>query len=300
MVSEVVPEKRRVEAGGLLYTAAPLGLFLATFVNGTVSTHFSADPSVSWRYIFLIGLFPAALAFVVRSFVKEPERWKSGAKNAETRMSELFTPKLRHATISGLAMALVALISWWSCNAFLPVVAKDLSMASPAFKGLIGGAKQKYLEHWVSVASTYFNWGGLIGTLLTIPASKILGRRWMFFIYYALGAAALVLTFGTPIAGLHRLTGYFFIGLTIFGSFGSFTYYLPELFPTRLRATGAGFCYNSGRVIASVGPYIVGRIAQAGDLSLVLNAMMYVGLVPLIGAILTPFVLETKGRVLED
>src|SRR3546814_7095750 len=56
-----------------------------------------------------------------------------------------------------------------------------------------------------------------------------------------------------------RLYSYFLIGLSVFGVFGSFTYYLPELFPTRLRATGAGFCYNIGRVIAAVGPFMVGR-----------------------------------------
>ena len=61
---------------------------------------------------------------------------------------------------------------------------------------------------------------------------------------------------------------YFLIGLTVFGVFGSFTYYLPELFPTRLRGTGAGFCYNIGRVIAAAGPILVGSIAAQGANSL--------------------------------
>ena len=79
MVAEVVPEKRRVEAGALLYTSAPMGLFLATFVTFQVTGVYFNDPSVSWRYVFLFGLIPAAVAFVVRLFVKEPERWKSVA-----------------------------------------------------------------------------------------------------------------------------------------------------------------------------------------------------------------------------
>ena len=61
---------------------------------------------------------------------------------------------------------------------------------------------------------------------------------------------------------------YFLIGLTVFGVFGSFTYYLPELFPTRLRGTGAGFCYNVGRIIAAAGPFLVGTIAARGTNSL--------------------------------
>src|SRR5207253_2793195 len=55
MVAEVVPEKRRVEAGALLYTASPLGLFLATFVTYQVTGVYFTDASVSWRYVFLFG-----------------------------------------------------------------------------------------------------------------------------------------------------------------------------------------------------------------------------------------------------
>ena len=74
MVAEVVPEKRRVEAGALLYTAAPAGLFLATLVTYQVTGVYFTDPSVSWRYVFLFGLIPAGVAFFVRLFIKEPER----------------------------------------------------------------------------------------------------------------------------------------------------------------------------------------------------------------------------------
>ncbi len=74
MVAEVVPEQKRVEAGALLYTAAPLGLFLATFVNHQVAAVWLAEsPETSWRIVFLFGLIPAIVAFVVRLFVKEPE-----------------------------------------------------------------------------------------------------------------------------------------------------------------------------------------------------------------------------------
>ncbi|HEY3330546.1 MAG TPA: MFS transporter [Capsulimonadaceae bacterium] len=300
MVAEVVPENRRVEGGALLYTAAPFGLFLATFVNQSISTQFGSTPEMSWRYVFLFGLIPAAVAFIVRSFVKEPERWKAKGKDVEAHLAELFSPAIRRATLSGFLMALVALITWWSCNAFIPVVAKQLAAASPGFIGLTGKAAQKYQEHWVFIATSAFNWGGLIGTLLTIPAAKFLGRRAMYFTYYALAACALMLTFGLHIDGATRLYGYFFIGLTIFGAFGSFTYYLPELFPTRLRATGAGFCYNIGRLLAAAGPTLVGSIAQQGDLNLVLHTMMRIGFVPLIGLLFLPFVIETKGRKLQD
>jgi hypothetical protein len=69
-----------------------------------------------------------------------------------------------------------------------------------------------------------------------------------------------------------------------------------------LRGTGAGFCYNAGRVIAAVGPFLVGGIASRGAdaLASALSVLFWVGAVPLAGLLLLPFVIETKGRVLAD
>src|SRR5262245_49136789 len=117
MVAEVVPEKRRIEAGALLYTSAPMGLFLATYVATWVQgVALPSRPEVAWRYVFLFGLVPAAVAFVVRFFVKEPERWQKAGATATPSISELFSPEFRTITLSGLGMALVALITWWSSN----------------------------------------------------------------------------------------------------------------------------------------------------------------------------------------
>lgn len=304
MVAEVVPEKRRVEAGALLYTSAPMGLFLATFVDYQISAvHFQGDPTRSWRYVFLCGLIPAAVALLVRLFVKEPERWKETAARAvPPSISELFSPKYRALTISGFCMALTALIMWWSCNAFIPTVAKGLAAQTAATMQLAPPAAQKMAGEWSKLATNCFNLGGLIGTLLTVPASKYLGRKKMFAIYFLLSAAALMAAFKLPMDNHTRLYMYFPIGLTVFGVFGSFTYYLPELFPTRLRGTGAGFCYNVGRIIASVGPFLVGAVAsRKGEaLQLALNALFFVGFVPLIGLLTMPWVIETKDRALTD
>jgi MFS family permease len=301
MVAETVPEKRRLEAGALLYTSAPIGLFLATFVNFQIAgVWLKSAPEVSWRYVFLSGLIPAAAAFLVRVFVKEPERWKTVAAAAKPpAIAELFEPHLLPITLSGFFMAVTALITWWSCNAFIPVVATGLAQTAAVERVLDKAGTLALVEHWKAVATNYFNWGGLIGTLMTVPIAKLFGRRAMFGIYYALSGAAILSTFGLHLAPEARLAMYFFIGLTVFGVFGSFTYYLPELFPTRLRGTGAGFCYNVGRIIAAAGPILVGIIAAHGTDSAV-RTLFWVGFVPLAGLLFLPWVIETKGRALTD
>jgi MFS family permease len=301
MVAEVVPERRRVEAGALLYTSAPVGLFLATFTNAQIAGNFfKGQPEVSWRYVFLCSLIPAAVALLVRVWVKEPERWQAATTATPApRLRDLFLPQNRRLTISGLAPSLTALITWWSCNAFIPLVSTDLAQTNALAHGLNALQTQALKEQWKVLATGSFNWGGLLGTLLTIPAAKYLGRRNMFGVYFLFSALALFATFGLDLPPETRLRLYFFIGLTVFGVFGSFTFYLPELFPTRLRATGAGFCYNIGRVVAAGGPFWVGQVASHGSRTM-LQALFYVGFVPLCGLFFLPWIIETRSRTLTD
>ncbi|HEV7609449.1 MAG TPA: MFS transporter [Steroidobacteraceae bacterium] len=304
MVAEVVPEESRVEAGALLYTSAPFGLFLATFVNSEVAGGwFAHDPASSWRYVLLFGLLPAAVAFVVRWFVKEPERWTAVAKiAAPARLREIFTPALLPRTISALIVTLIALITWWSCNAFIPSVANTLAGAEAVARGLDAVATGALKQEWIKIATNAFNFGGLLGTLLTIPFAKRLGRRPMYRVYFAASALSLLATFGLDLPAELRLYLYFFIGLSVFGTFGSFTFYLPELFPTRLRSTGAGFCYNIGRVVAAAGVFAVGAVSAAGkgDPAIVLRALFMIGFVPLIGLLFLRWVVETRGQRMPD
>jgi len=303
LVAEVVPEKRRVEAGALLYTSAPAGLFLAVFVNSLISgTIFKDNPDAAWRWVLASGLLPAFFAMGVRSFIKEPERWKATDEQTRGKISELFQPENIRLTISGFIPALTVLLTWWTCNAFLQVIAGNLAMEHGKALGWdktqINGLKQD----WITIGSNAFNIGGLIGTLLTIPAAKILGRKPMFAIYWVLSAAALLTAFGHRWPAETQLLMYFPIGLTVFGVFGSFTFYLPELFPTRLRATGAGFCYNVGRLITAAGPILIANTALKSKhfLDVSLHTMFYLGFIPLVALLFLPLVIETKNRALAD
>jgi MFS family permease len=301
MVAEVVPEKRRVEAGALLYTAAPLGLMFATYVNHLVAGVWLTDsPELSWRVVFLFGLVPAAVAFLVRLFVREPERW-SRVRGAEpmARLSELWSPQIRGVVLRGTSMAVIALITWWGCNAFIPTIAALLAQSAAHEAGLDRSATLALAESWKTQATAWFNIGGLMGTLLTVTIAKKFGRRPMFAVYFALSAASIFVTFGLDWPATVRLWLTFFIGLSVFGVFGSFTFYLPELFPTRLRGTGSGFCYNIGRVVAAAGPLMVGAVAARG-VDHAMLAVSYVALAPLAGLLLLPLAIETRGRVLSD
>jgi MFS family permease len=280
LVAESLPREKRVVGGALLYSSASFGLFLATFVNDTLThrlTAIASDPSLSWRAVFLTGLAPAVVAVAIRLKVKEPANWKPAAA---PRVAELFTPRLRRRTLGGLAMSLVALIAWWSTSAFIPTVAANLAARQNLHPAALAAATR---TEYITLGSNAFNIGGLIGTLLNIPIAA-LGRRTLYRIYYLASVVALVVTFVPDWPATTRLALLSTLGLTVFGVFGSFPFYLPELFPMRLRGTGGGFTYNFGRLITAPFPFAVGALVRGGVDPLVV--MSYLAVVPAIGAVL--------------
>ena len=284
LVAESLPAKKRVLGGALLYTSAPMGLFLATFVNDLFTRKLqfvAADPGLSWRVVFLTGLIPAVIAVLIRMRVREPEVFEK--PEATPRIAELFAPEYRSRTLGGLALAVVALVSWWSCSAFIPVVASFLTTSANKAE-MTARQLAELRTFYITRGTNCFNLGGLIGTMLTVPVATRLGRRPMFLGYYALATVAILCTFGLDLSPEVRLLMMFTVGITVFGVFGSFTFYLPELFPVRLRGTGSGFCYNAGRIITSLFPFAVGYVARTGKNPL--DILVWVALAPAVGVIL--------------
>jgi MFS family permease len=294
LVAETVPEEQRVLAGTLLYTASPLGLLLAGAVNYQVAgVWFAHDPANSWRYVFLAGLAPVLLAFAVRAFIHEPEAWtRARATGPPPSPRELFAPDVRRATLIGFMVSVAGLLTWWACNAFVPLLGAWL--ATEHAPGLV--------ERWKTLAANAFNFGGLVGALAAVPLARLLGRRAMFAAYFLYSAASILAVFGLEFAPETRLRLLFLVGLGVYGIFSTYVFYLPELFPARLRASGAGFCYNSGRIIAALGPLAVGVVTSRADGSSAALAatMLWVAVIPLAAALLTPLVIETRGKALRQ
>lgn len=301
LVAETVPEGRRAEAGVIMQTASPLGIVLASLVNYLVAgVWLGADPHTSWRYVFLAGLAPLLLAVLVRVFLRESTRWEaSQARVLRPRPRQLFAPQLLRATLSGTFVAVTAVLTWWACSAFIPLLGGTLAAEHAARSGLAPQATRQLAAAWQAYASNAFNFGGLLGALTAIPLARLLSRRALFATYFAFSALAIGVTFGFGWAPQTRLALLFVVGAGVYGVFAILTFYLPELFPARLRATGAGFCYNIGRLFAAAGPLLVGLVSAAagGTSGTLAGILFWVALAPLTAALLVPLlVVETRGR----
>ena len=284
LVAEVWPERKRSRAAGWLQSAWAAGFFVAALLN-------LAMRDAGWRPLFLVGAAPALVALAVRALVREPERWVHARHAGGTpALRELFTPGLRRATWVGSGLAFVAVFGLWGATNWTPTLVRAL----PGIQALPAAVQTTR----VSIATMMLNAGALIGYLAFGPIADRLGRRAAFAIMCVGSAVMLPVTFlgsseYTRVLVLLPVLGFFNNGI-----FSGFPIYLPELYPTRLRATGAGFCFNVGRVLASAGPFLTGLlVAGLGSFS---RAASLVGAIYLVGLAVLPFAPETRGRPLPD
>lgn len=305
LVAESVPERQRVAAGTLLQTASPLGIILASAVNYQIAgVWFADDPANSWRYVFLCGLAPVLLAVFVRLFIHESAAWRAQSElRPQPRLSALTAPAIWPATRAAVFVSVVGIVTWWAVNAFIPVLGSSLAGELLRGQGLDPAQNAAMIEAWKARASNAFNIGGLLGCLLAIPLAQRFGRRPTFVCYFLASATAIFAVFGLPLGAENRIWGLFLVGLPVYGIFSVYVFYLPELFPTRLRAYGSGLSFNLGRVVAAAGPFIVGTVAAraGGNSDIIVGTLVWIGLIPLLAAVLSlRWVVETRGRVLPD
>jgi MFS family permease len=299
LVAETVPESRRLLAGAFLQTASPLGLILAGTTTWLIAGVWMPDaPQLSWRFVLAAGLVPILIVLLLRRQAGGHDETPVSTAPLRTALPSLFAPTLRASTVSAIVMSVLGLFTWWSCNAFLPTIGAGLGARVAASSGITGAAAVTIAESWKASITLWFNAGGVVGSLLTVPAARYFGRRGMFALYYAAGAVCLGVTFGITWAPATTLHLAFLVGLSVFGLFGAFAYYLPELFPPHVRGLGAGFSYNVGRLGAAIGPFLVGAYTahQVDTTAGAMRALTALVVLPLLAVLATPFIVETRDR----
>jgi len=290
IVAEVWPADKRAKAAAVLQSAWAVGFFIAASIS--LLMHDSG-----WRLFFVIGIAPAIVAVFVRLWVKEPERWlkahEQELRSGELRvvkLAQLFEGDLRRSTLVGSGLAFVAVFGLWGATNWTPTLIRQL----PDMEGL----DAQVIITAVGYAIMALNAGALVGYLSFGPLADRFGRRAAFALMCTGSLVMLPVTFLTPRKYEHVLLLLPLLGFFNNGIFSGFPIYLPELFPTRIRATGAGFCFNAGRVLASMGPFLTGVLVVAlGSFG---RAASAIALIYLLGLLILPFAPETRGRPLPE
>jgi len=292
LVAETRPERGRQRALVVMQMSFAGGFFPAGFLNLFVGP-------IDWRWDFAAGAAPAAIALVIRWLVPEPERWIASRNRRQVGLPAgvpdtathtflaIFAPGIRRRTVVGVLITAAMMIGAWGTTTLLPTWIHQLV-----------GADQAAAIKITGLCFMLANVGAVLGFLAVMLLIDAVGRRWCYFLI-VVGCIATGLFAYTQIETIEALTWFMpLYGFFAIGGFGTFAAYLPELFPTRIRATGQGFCWNMGRACTAIGPLVSG--ALVGILGSVPTAAIAVTGIYIIGLVAIWLGPETRGLPLED
>ncbi len=282
LVMECWPEKYRPILSGAIGAASNVGFGLL----GALGTAFEVTRT-SWRWVMLAGAAPALLTLFIARYVPESESWKKSVRASATRpVREIFSPAQRKTTLLGIGFAAIALIGTWGSVQWLPAWADQLTHGK--------------LAHAKGVTQMLIAAGAVLGCFLGPWIGSRLGRRSAYFILclVSLALCACLFRFVESYSFLFVAMA-FLVGAATASFYGWLPLYLPELFPTRVRATGQGVCYNSGRILAAVGAIEMGHLLRYYGGSYA-RAGATITLVYALGLFLIWLAPETKGKPLPE
>lgn len=277
LVSETWPAAHRGKAIGFMQSGWALGYLLAAGLSALLLPHYG------WRWLFVAGTAPAILAFLVRRGIPEPGIWK---RSERAPVAILFRPPLLSRTVLASALCACVLFGYWGVFTWLPAY-----LAAPPERGGAGLGIVRTSAWIVPVQIRAFFGYTLFGFL-----SDRVGRR-PAFVLFVIGAAVIIPVYGMA---AHNTGALFLLGplLGFFGHgyFSVFGAVLAELFPSAIRATAQGLCYNAGRASSALAPALIGALADTTGIG---SALAATSAFFVCGALLMLRLPETKGEELQ-
>jgi MFS transporter, SHS family, sialic acid transporter len=282
LVMECWPSNKRPLMAGLIGAAANFGYAIIAIIG-----IFFSITQQSWRWVMLVGAAPALLTLLITFFVPESERWKEAVKKGVSRpLREIFSTGLLKNTLLAISFASVALVVTWGIVQWIPLWADQMTHG-----------KQPKVKAYIQLTSSI---GAIIGCLVAPLLGGKFGRR---PVYCGLCLSSLLVcsflfrTFAEYNTAFLVTVG--LVGMTTAAFYGWLPQYLPELFPTRVRATGQGLAFNFGRILAAFGAWQMGSLMAFFDKSYA-KAGATIVLVYLVGMVLIWFAPETKDKPLPE
>ena len=287
LVAEVFPLRARAYAGSIFHASSIGGTWLAGLAGMAAGAN--------WRFAYLLGVLPALLVLAVRAFVKEPEAFtqKQTAVLNDPGFRELWlNPVWRRRALLGLGLAAVGLGTFWGVT----VAGQDLMRDLLVQEGMeLSEAREKAKFAYSIVQTT----GGGLGLLAFGPLAIRWGRRPAFIAMQAGALAVVPLTCFVPGTYWQLLLMLPVFGFFTLGIHAGFAIYFPELFPARLRATGAGLCFNGGRLAAASVLVFSGWLKSLPGVDLRV-AVAGLSLLFVVGIVIVLFLPETRDQPLPE
>jgi predicted MFS family arabinose efflux permease len=257
LLSETWPKSWRPWLAAVLQTAVNMGIMVAT-----LATYLMAD--MEYRAVFLIGILPALVTLWIRSAVPETEQWHAAKlEHGDHAPSvwELFRGDTRRITLLTIAVCALSLTGHWAFNFWYLQQIRTMDGVA----ALADADRNRLISQALALVMVF----SIVGNFMAAALARWLGYRHTIALICFLYFISMTVTYGVP-----REYGVIWYCLPFLGAssgvFALFTMYMPPLFPTLLRTTGAGFCYNIGRIAAAAGTVFFGLFSKVGDFRMVL------------------------------
>lgn len=298
LVAESVPGAVRSLALGALQALSAVGNILGSLLSLRIqpgAADLLGDYS-GWRVLFFVGILPSLLVVPMLFALREPDVWRRAKAEASRgaghgnvgSVTELFgSSRWRHNTLVGLLLGVSGMIGLWGIGFFSP------ELISTA----LAGAPQETTD-------TVRGWGtalqdvGAFGGMIAFTAiASLVGRRIAFLFAFLAAMITTAFVFNSLSTAADAYWMLPVMGFAQLALFAGYSIYFPELFPTRLRGTGVGFCYNTVRYLAAPAPILLGYLSSTMSFrtaAVVMSSIYAVGIVALLWA---P---ETKGQPLPE
>jgi MFS family permease len=329
LVAETVPARARPYCLGLLQGLAALGQVSGSAVSLAIGPQGEYQGIAGWRLLFLIGVLPGLLVVAIRFGLREPESWlrAHAGHQATGDLREIFGDRRwRRHLLVGMILGMAGQIGIWGIGFWSPELIRGAqreerqraagepasslaelaaaTTATPAAAQARLRAWQAEDDRYVGRATVLQDLAGMIGIYAFTWFTARVGRRPAFAVAFLLGLAATTFVFGCLRRGADGYWMMPLLGLGVSSVFGGFAIYFPELFPTRLRSTGTGFCYNVARYLTALGPLALGRLTLLfGSLGWALPlrpAAISLAMIYVVGIAILPFAPETRGQTLPE
>jgi MFS family permease len=306
LVAESVPGRFRALALGSLQALSAAGNIIGSLLSTEIQpgqTNYLWGLS-GWRIIFFVGILPAILTAPIVLILREPERWREAKRKARESNDKAHQfgsipdlcrhPTWRRRLLVGVCLGLAGMAGLWGIGFFSP------ELVSTALKG----EPQKVVDSVRGFGTALQDIGSFTGMVVFTLVAAFVGRRLAFAGSFLLCLGVTIYVFNNLRSGTDAYWMLPMMGFAQLSVFAGYSIYFPELFPTRLRGTGVGFCYNTVRYLAAPFPLLLGYVnvllvrQEVSDpfrkAATLLSFIFLLGLVALIWA---P---ETKGQPLPE
>ena len=303
LVAESVPTRVRAVALGSLQALSACGNIIGSLMS-TVIQPGQADYMFGmsgWRIMFFVGVLPAILVVPMIFVLREPEQWKASRARAKAgtekagSIPELFRhQEWRRNLLVGVALGLAGMAGLWGIGFFSP------ELISTALKG----EPQKVIDVVRGYGTALQDVGAFLGILAFTAVATIFCRRLAFLLAFILCLVTTIFVFNNLRSGADAYWMLPLMGFAQLSVFGGYAIYFPELFPTRLRGTGVGFCYNTVRYLAAAFPpllmYLNRHLIEQGAAEPFRTAATILSFIFLLGIVALIWAPETKGKALPE